>query len=101
MLDARPSAPLGVRPATEYRRADAHLCDGDMLFAYTDGVTEAADAGGAMFGEARLERELREILNHRAAAYTGSVLGAVQRFAGEAVQSDDITMLALRLLPEA
>jgi len=101
MLDARPSAPLGVRPGTEYRRAEAHLHDGDMLFAYTDGVTEAADTGGAMFGEARLERELCGNSNGRADACTDSILGAVQRFAAGAVQSDDITMLALRLLPEA
>lgn len=101
MLDAKPSAPLGVKPLTEYRRAEVHLRDGDMLFAYTDGVTEAADPGGALFGEDRLERELREILDHRAAAVTESILGSVRRFAGDAVQSDDITMLAVRLLPNA
>ncbi|OGA34504.1 MAG: hypothetical protein A3F75_12445 [Betaproteobacteria bacterium RIFCSPLOWO2_12_FULL_64_23] len=100
-LDGMRGAPLGIKPALSYRSGVTQLRDGDMLFAYTDGVTEAADPGDGMFGEARLERVLREANDHDAAALTGAVLGAVRRFAGDAIQSDDITMLALRLLPGA
>lgn len=101
VLDAKPSAPLGVRPATAYRSTEAHLRDGEVLFVYSDGITEAADASGVMFGEERLERALSEMSSHRAAAVTEAILGSVQRFAGDAVQSDDITVLAVRLLQEA
>lgn len=100
-LEGTRGAPLGIKPALAYRSGITQLRDGDMLFAYTDGVTEAADPGDAMFGEARLERVLREAKSHDAAALTGAVLGAVRRFAGDAIQSDDITVLAVRLLPGA
>jgi sigma-B regulation protein RsbU (phosphoserine phosphatase) len=100
-LEAKHSAPLGVAPATVYRGTQAHLNDGDMLFLYSDGITEATDSSGLMFGEERLERELREMSGYSAAAFTGDVLAAVRRFAGDAVQSDDITVLAARLLPGA
>ncbi len=99
VLDAKHWAPLGVSPKTAYRSTDAHLDDGDMLFLYSDGITEAADTGGRMFGEERLERELREMPNHNAAAFTENILAAVRHFARNAVQSDDITVLAARLLP--
>ncbi|MDO8597399.1 MAG: SpoIIE family protein phosphatase, partial [Sulfuricaulis sp.] len=61
--------------------------------------TEAADGNDILFGEERLEQALRETPGHDAPALTGSVLGAVRRFAGDALQSDDITLLAVRLLP--
>jgi len=101
VLDANHSAPLGVSPATAYRSAETQLRDGDMLLLYSDGITEATDDAGAMFGEERLEQALSDMPAHRAAAFTGAILGAVRRFAGSAVQSDDITVLAVRLLPSA
>ncbi len=98
-LEGMRSAPLGIRPAVAYRSGVTHLRDGDVLFAFTDGVTEATNGSAVLFGEARLEQVLRETPGHDAPALTAGVLGAVRRFAGDALQSDDITVLAVRLLP--
>lgn len=98
-LEGMRSAALGVKPAVAYHGGVTHLRDGDVLFAYTDGVTEAADGNDVLFGKERLEQVLRETPGHDAPALTGGVLGAVRRFAGDAPQSDDITVLAVRLLP--
>lgn len=97
-LEGPHAVPLGISPASVYASSVTRLCAGEALFAYTDGVTEAFDRGDAMFGEQRLEQVLREATDTRAAGLTRCVVGAVRRFAGDAVQSDDITVLAARLL---
>jgi sigma-B regulation protein RsbU (phosphoserine phosphatase) len=70
----------------------------DAVVLYTDGVSEAQDAGGAFFGVERLAATAAGLGKEAAPALTAGVLTAVRRFAGEAPQSDDITILTLRYL---
>ena len=79
----------------KYRQSTLTIRPGDRLFLYTDGVTEAADPGQALYGEGRLQA----FMNSHAEADTASVLHQlredIDRFAGSAPQFDDITMLLL------
>jgi len=73
------------------------LSAGDMIFLYTDGVTEAMNEVGEQF----LLENLREFLNRENKSepletLLENVHRAVKKHAGNAEQSDDITMLALR-----
>jgi sigma-B regulation protein RsbU (phosphoserine phosphatase) len=70
---------------------------GEWLCAVTDGVTEAMDASGALYGVQRLEQVLRS-LGPQASPQdiTTAVRDDVKRFVGEASASDDLTLLALR-----
>ena len=52
--------PLGALPGASYREATTTLSPGDVLIIFTDGVTEAANPADEEFGEARLERILRD-----------------------------------------
>ncbi len=72
------------------------LVPGDTLFLYTDGVTEAADAGREQFEDERLHDCLRAANGAGPEAVIRQVLEAVSTFAAGAPQADDITMLALR-----
>lgn len=78
-----------------YRRNELQLHPGDTIFLYTDGVTEATDAGEILYGEQRL----MSLLNHRSVTSAQAVCDAVKAdvdaFVGEAEQFDDITMLCL------
>ena len=68
---------------------------GDLLIIYTDGVTEANDAEGNEFGEARLEKVVRELLSASPAELLAAIQKAVQGFsAGE--QFDDLTLVVAR-----
>ena len=75
------------------------LAPGDMLYLYTDGVTEAMDEEGNLYGEERLKDMLNRAGNKETVQ---EVLSAVKEdvttHAGTAEQSDDITMLGLRYL---
>lgn len=79
-----------------FREHDFELRPGDMLFVYTDGVTEATNAEEELFGDDRM----LEVLNANGDAGAEELLPAVKEaldeFVGEAPQFDDITMLAFK-----
>jgi sigma-B regulation protein RsbU (phosphoserine phosphatase) len=72
---------------------------GDRLVVYTDGVTEAEDPTGRLFGEERLRATLDACGRRDAAGLVEAVRAAVRDFAGSAPQSDDLTLLALGYHP--
>ncbi|HQZ32283.1 MAG TPA: SpoIIE family protein phosphatase [Arenimonas sp.] len=86
--------PLGVAVADAYPVWRGRLLPGDTLFTYTDGITEAFDRGNEAFGPQRLLDALDPKLG--AKAQCKKVVDAANSFAGDAPQSDDITVFALR-----
>jgi sigma-B regulation protein RsbU (phosphoserine phosphatase) len=70
------------------------LDDGDLVFLYTDGVTEAMDASHEQFGLARLVALVERCGHELPACVCETVLCAVQAWAS--VQIDDITIVAAR-----
>jgi phosphoserine phosphatase RsbU/P len=87
---------LGLFPGQEYANETLELGPGDSLVLYTDGVSEANDATGALFGEERIQACFAQEAGPTAAETVDGLLRAVRAFAGGAQQSDDITILALR-----
>ena len=80
-------------------RQQIELGKGETLVLYTDGVTEAFNAADAMFGEEGLLSHLAAEPGRSAGETVSGLMGAVRRFSGEAPQSDDIAVIALRRLP--
>jgi len=70
------------------------LSPGDHIYLYTDGVTEAMNPDGELYGEARLESLLEKTQNPLIPA----VMEDVESFVKDAEQSDDITMLTLDVI---
>ena len=89
---------LAVLDGTPYRPRTAVLHPGDTLFLYTDGVTEAMDPAGALFGEQRLEETLRAAPDGDPASVCRIVRAAVAAFAAGAPAADDLTVLAVQQL---
>ena len=86
--------PLGVAVADSYPVWRGRMLPGDTLFTYTDGITEAFDRGNEAFGTQRLLEALDPKLG--AKAQCKRVVDSANSFAGDAAQSDDITVFALR-----
>lgn len=102
-VDVLPDAgnmPLGVVDDAEFVSGTATLMPGDILFLYTDGVTEAMDADGHEFGKARLREAVGSCLNHQPSTIIDNVLDRVRLHSQGIDQSDDITMLCLRAAPD-
>ena len=79
-----------------YRKNELQLNPGDVLYLYTDGVTEATDANEQLYGEARLLNLLNSQPITSAQSVCERIKADVDAFVGEAEQFDDITMLCLR-----
>lgn len=79
-----------------YRAQELQLQPGDLLLLYTDGVTEATDLEGGLFGTQRLQSCVDGLLHADVEQVCQEVLGAVEQFEGKAPRADDITMLSLR-----
>lgn len=89
--------PLGVWEEAEFVSGKVSLEPGDVLFLYTDGVTEAMDPAGHEFGTDKALEVLEGAGGSPASDIVSEVLGKVRAHADGAVQSDDITMLCLKL----
>ena len=95
MIKTKHAPAVAVMEGMRFRQREFTLEPGNMLFMYTDGVTEATNAHNELFGEERLV----ESLNRNADLEPLELLTAVRRdvdaFVGDAPQFDDLTMLAV------
>jgi serine phosphatase RsbU (regulator of sigma subunit) len=87
--------PLGVLDESNYVPRSIALAPGDVLVLYTDGVTEAENTQRALFGNQRLEEAVLEKRGAPARDVVEHVIARVTAFAKGAVQSDDITCVAV------
>jgi sigma-B regulation protein RsbU (phosphoserine phosphatase) len=90
--------PLGVQPDTAYTQAEIPLKSGDILLFYTDGIVEAINTAGEMFGFERLAAGLQELRNsYTPARIIEGLLDRMKAFVGEAEQRDDITLVVAQV----
>jgi sigma-B regulation protein RsbU (phosphoserine phosphatase) len=97
-VDAFHGPVIGAMSGLPYDQDRVSLQPGDAILLYTDGVTEAFNEQEQLFSEGRLEKILvNKDLDSAESIVTGTI-EEVNRFAGEAEQSDDITLLAVQHL---
>ena len=89
---------VGVFDDLEYQEDSLQLERGDTLVMFTDGVTEAADAECKEFGAERLDAILRQQASADCRQTVEAIKAGIKTFVGNAEQSDDITMLAVKRL---
>ena len=87
--------PMGVIEGTEFTEQILVLEPKDKLFLYTDGIPEANDPNGEMYGEERMLSALDRSAGHTQEAFFEAFNEDVFGFIGEAEQFDDMTMLLL------
>ena len=89
--------PIALFPGHGYREASVDLDPGDLLFFYTDGLVEAENDEGEMFGAERLQSVLRTAGVQGVDAVLHDVEETVRAFRGRTEPLDDATLMALRL----
>jgi sigma-B regulation protein RsbU (phosphoserine phosphatase) len=96
LLAAEGGPVLGLLDAVAFPANTVRLAPGESLLAYTDGVGEAFDEEGGLFGVERLVAAIETSPSRDPRALNAAVREAVRAFAGGAPQSDDITILTVR-----
>jgi sigma-B regulation protein RsbU (phosphoserine phosphatase) len=95
-LDGADGLPLGIMSDEAYNESVQQLQAGDQIIFYTDGITDANNPAGAMYGTDRLDREL-ENCSLQASALLDTVLRSVEEFTDGRPADDDRTMIVARV----
>lgn len=92
------SYPLGVAidGVSRYITENINLSKGDILFLYTDGITEAINQDNVLFSDDKLKEVFIKNMDRDLAAILAEVYSSVQFHAKNMEQSDDIAMLILK-----
>jgi len=94
--------PLGlIAVELPFEETAITVAPGDCVVLYSDGVTDAQNVASEEFGDDRLHEVIRATAHEPAQAIIEQVVRAIDQFAGEAPQFDDITMMVLKRLPLA
>jgi len=96
-LKTEPCIILAVKNDAVYNEYEIILEEGDTLFMYTDGITEAMNDKKELFGENRLSDALNKNKDSSVKEIYNAVKNEVDKFAGKAEQTDDIAMLILKI----
>jgi serine phosphatase RsbU (regulator of sigma subunit) len=88
---------LGVLEGTGFTQETLRMDPGDALVLYTDGVTDARDSGGRMFGEERLLEVAQGAQGCTAGEVQDALLDEIHAFVGDAPRFDDITLMVLAM----
>ncbi len=91
-----PGYPLGIDNDATYITHSTHLNPNDIIFVYTDGVTESRNKAGDFFGESGLEAQFNVSSTDTPTRLCERVLLNVAQFSSGAPQSDDLTMFAIQ-----
>lgn len=94
-LKSKPGFVLAGLDSLKYKQAETEMSVGDVIYLYTDGVTEATDIHNNMYGEERLQNLINANKEKPIREIVGTIRKDLKDFAGEAEQFDDITMLML------
>ena len=97
MIEEEHDMAMGLLPDQEYNEKVIALDPGDKFFQYTDGINEADDPNGELFGLDRMVDALDSHADLSGDALLNAVDADVREFVGEAEQSDDMTMLLLEI----
>jgi sigma-B regulation protein RsbU (phosphoserine phosphatase) len=90
--------PIGMERSTDYGIARTRLDRGDIAVMYSDGITEAMNPDNEQFGEERVKQTISANANDGQGSreILSSIFTAIVRFAGEAAQHDDQTLVVLQ-----
>lgn len=91
---------LGLFPQSRYEQATIDLRAGDVLIAYTDGVTEALSPADEEFGEARLKETVGASLALTAEEIAARLAGVLKEWIKDRAQHDDLTFIVMRVRPD-
>jgi sigma-B regulation protein RsbU (phosphoserine phosphatase) len=89
---------LGLSPQATYQEQRLELNTNDMVFVYSDGLTEARNESGAFFGEQKILDLLPQLATYSPQQIGDRLLAEIDRFVGDARTYDDITIAILKRL---
>ncbi len=89
---------LGAFEEAQYESGRIEMADGDVLTIFSDGISEAVNAGDEEFGEERICKAVCECRDFPAREIIDRIVAGVRKFTGDLPQRDDMTLVVVRRL---
>jgi len=89
--------PLGIIEDCDYQETIVSLTAGDTVVLYTDGIVEAMNEAGEMYGFDQFMKKIAQNCDLDADAFLRKLMADVTYFAGDAEQHDDLTIVAVKV----
>ena len=96
LLPVDTNVPIGIVPDWTYTQQQTTIQSGSTIFLYTDGLTEAEEKDQKLFGEKRMLKTIEAGKTSDPETIINNMTNAIRLYVGDAEQSDDLTMLAIR-----
>jgi len=87
---------LGAKEGVSYEERTIKFEPGDVVVFYTDGITEAMNIRGELFGLSRLTGTIKKTYQSSAEVIMAKILEEVSAFRGDQEQNDDITLVVMK-----
>ena len=87
---------IGLKKDTEYIESTINLNHGEILFVYSDGLTEARNESDTFFGDTRLTKLLKKVKHDSASQIAQAILQSVDNFVSDIPYSDDLSFAILK-----
>lgn len=97
-MDVESNAPIGLWPEIEFIGQKVDYIKNKTLFLYTDGISEAENMALEQFGEERLQALIHLSSADSSRQTIETTIKAVTHFVGDAEQSDDLTMMCIKVI---
>lgn len=94
-LDAT-GLPLGIEPTLTITDERIPVCPGDIVIFYSDGITEAMNRAGDLFGQERLANVVSAHHDGTAEAIAAAILQSLNAYSGHVAPEDDVTLVVLK-----
>jgi tetratricopeptide (TPR) repeat protein len=95
---SRTGLPLGILEGVYWEKGVVQLFAGDVLLAYTDGITEAQNEREEFYKDQRLVDLIRSNLGKSVKAIESAVFDDIEKFRGSSPQFDDMTLIVIKKL---
>ena len=99
-IDMKPNIPVGIIKEYSYEAQELQLKRGQVLFTYTDGVTEAENSKLQLYGMEQMMTTLEDLKTNEPKKLVEELCKKVKSFEGTTPQSDDLTMMAINYTPQ-
>lgn len=87
---------LGIMPNQKYKLENCRMLQGDTLVLYTDGISEAMNSQGELFGEKRIREIIKEKHEKTSKEIAYVLLEKVQKFSANSIYNDDKTLVVIK-----
>jgi sigma-B regulation protein RsbU (phosphoserine phosphatase) len=89
--------PLGVSETAAYRKFQRNIVPGQIILIGTDGIWEAQNPSGVMFGKNRFKDIIRQHAGDSAKKILAAVMASIEDFGQEQGRGDDITLVVVKV----